>query len=157
MEKEVGALATIHALHNAGYSCGTRAAAGFLDELPGKGTSSISDAELWRRLSDFFQRRGWGKLTHRDAHKAIGLLATRDWAEADGEHGNDEASCSFTTGLLSGLLSQLAGGSMAVLEVTCRSRGDGECTFVFGSGAVIHELYGNLVDGADLEGALASL
>jgi hypothetical protein len=46
---------------------------------------------------------------------------------------------------------------VAVLEVACRSRGSDACQFVFGSEAAIHELYGRLMEDADLEAALASL
>ena len=103
-------------------------------------------------------RRGWGTLRHEQAHDAVGLLHSRDWAEPppDGPTGSD-ASCGFTTGFLSGLLSALAGGPVAVLEVSCRGRGDDACTFAFGSETAIHELYGHLLDGADMAAALAAL
>ena len=56
-----------------------------------------------------------------------------------------------------GRLSGAAGGPVAVLEVTCRTRGDDGCTFAFGSAATIHDLYGLLLEGQDLDSALASL
>lgn len=68
-----------------------------------------------------------------------------------------DASCSFSTGFLSGMLTSLAGGPIAVLEVSCRARGDGHCSFAFGNASAIHDLYGKLVEGAELSGALASL
>ena len=51
-----------------------------------------------------------------------------DWVEAEEERGED-ASCSFSAGYLSGLLTELAGGPIAVLEVACRARGDDTCSF----------------------------
>ena len=51
----------------------------------------------------------------------------------------------------------MAGGPVAVLEVTCRTRGDDACAFAFGSEGAVHELYGKLLEGADLDGALDAL
>jgi hypothetical protein len=56
---------------------------------------------------------------------------------------------------MSGLLSQIAGGPVAVLEVSCRTRGDDACRFGFGSERAITDLHGLLLDGADLDSALA--
>jgi hypothetical protein len=59
--------------------------------------------------------------------------------------------------MLSALLSEVAGGPVAVLEVTCRTKGDERCTFAFGSAPTVHDLYGLLLDGQDLDSALAAL
>jgi hypothetical protein len=59
--------------------------------------------------------------------------------------------------MLSALLSGAAGGPVAVLEVTCRTKGDDRCTFAFGSAATVHDLYGLLLEGQALEAALAAL
>ena len=48
-----------------------------------------------------------------------------------------QPSCAFTTGVLSNFLTLAAGGPVAVLEVTCSSRGDDMCGFAFGSGNTI--------------------
>ncbi len=87
----------------------------------------------------------------------MGLLSSSDWAEASVDEIDPDASCCFSTGFLSGLLSQLAGGPVAVLEVECRTRGEAACRFAFGSEGAIHDLYGHLIEGGDLDGALASL
>jgi hypothetical protein len=157
LEKEAGTLPTVHALHSAGYAAGVAAAATFAGNGGGDAASLGQDA-FWTKLSDFFAKRGWGALAHERRHKAVGLLSSADWAEAAGDGGGPEASCHFSTGFLSGLLSELAGGPVAVLEVECRMRGGGMCRFAFGSGGAIHELYGRLLDdGVDLDGALAAL
>jgi hypothetical protein len=46
---------------------------------------------------------------------------------------------------------------VAVLEVDCRARGADRCCFAFGSEVAIHDLYGHLLDGSDLDDALAAL
>ena len=156
LEKEAGALPPIHALHHAGYEAGSAAAASFSVTVGGDVTN-MGQSAFWARLSEFFSRRGWGMLEQSGEHAGIAFLSSPDWAEASPDAREPEASCCFTTGFLSGLLSELAGGPVAVLEVDCRARGDEQCCFAFGSEVAIHDLYGHLLDGTDLEGALAAL
>lgn len=153
--REVGALPAIHALHAAGYASGAAAAPG-LRGASGDELASMSSDVFWARFAAHLARRGWGRLEHREAHEAVGILESSDWVEAD-EEGDEDASCSFSAGYLSGLLTELAGGPVAVLEVACRGRGDAACRFAFGSETAVHELYGELLEGADLDGALAAL
>jgi len=156
LEREAGTLPTVHALHHAGYASGVAAA----PSLAGNGESdhgALGQEAFWSRFSDFFDKRGWGKIRHEQRHRAVGILSSTDWAEASATEGGPEASCHFTTGFLSGILSELAGGPVAVLEVGCRMRGEGTCQFAFGSEGAIHQLYGRLLDDADLDGALAAL
>ena len=158
LQKDVGPLPVIHALHAAGYASGEtlwesiRRAA-----TPGMGLADVDEATFWARLSAALAKRGWGTLTHRPGHAGVGLLASADWAEAAGGNGERQPSCAFSSGMLAGLLTAAAGGPIAVLEVSCRTRGDDRCTFAFGSAATVHDLYGLILDGQDLESALASL
>lgn len=151
LSAEAGTLPAIHALHNAGYASGTAAAAAFGDDA-----LQLSEEAFWSHFASFFSRRGWGTLTHHAAHEAVGLLTSTDWAEAD-QGWDEDASCTFATGFLSGLLSAVTGGPVAVLEVRCRARGDDACSFAFGNAEAIHQVYGRLVEGADLSGVLATL
>lgn len=155
---EAGPLPTIHALHAAGYAAGTEAAAAFpMDSEEDIG--AIPADAFWERVTAFFSRRGWGVLSLDSSSEAVGMLTSEDWVESggSGELPGDEASCSFSAGFLSGFLSRLSGGRMAVLEVACRGRGDGRCSFAFGSESVIHQLYGHLLEGSELPQALARL
>ena len=151
-----GRLATIHALHAAGYDAGTDAVSGFAD-VAEDGPAAMGEDDFWARLQAFFGRRGWGSMNHAPANDAVGVLSSSDWVEASPDEPDPEASCSFTTGFLCGFLSEVADGPVAVLEVTCRTRGDEACAFAFGSEGAVHELYGKLLDGADLDGALDAL
>lgn len=155
LESEVGPLAAVHALHTAGYSAGVAAAAA-LGASPEEAVLDLPQEVFWDRLRAYFGRRGWGVVAHEDAHEAVGLLTSPDWAEGSGP-GGEQASCSYTTGFLSGLLSATAGGPIAVLEVRCRGRGEGACCFAFGNAQAIHELYGKILHGSDVPRALASL
>jgi predicted hydrocarbon binding protein len=161
LRKELGSgtspLAAIHALHAAGHTSGTDAAEAFLASA-GVEVSRLSTDAFWKAVEGFLARRGWGSLRHVDRHEGVGFLVSGDWAEArHAPEDSEEAACSFSNGFLSGFLTRLANGPVAVLEVTCRGRGDESCTFAFGSGDAIHELYGQLLEGEDLDNALAAL
>ena len=156
LQQDVGPLPAIHALHTAGFSTG-EALWEALRRGPGRELSELDEAGFWTRLATALGKRGWGTLTHRAAHPGVGLLASPDWAEALGGSGERQPSCTFSSGMLSALLTGAAGGPIAVLEVTCRTRGDAACTFAFGSSATVHDLYGLILDGLDLETALAEL
>ena len=146
----------IHALHAAGYESG-QALWDSLRRGPGRELAAGDEATFWTRLAGALSRRGWGSLTHDSPHPGVGLLASADWAEAQAGAGERQPSCTVSAGMLSALLSGAAGGPVAVLEVTCRTRGDQRCTFAFGSSATVHDLYGLLLDGQDLHTALAAL
>jgi len=156
LEKEVGMLPTVRALHHAGYHSGLVAAAS-VNQAAGGDSFGLAQDRFWTRLSTYFSKRGWGTLQHQSPHAGVGILTSADWAEATTDDIQPDAGCSFSAGFLSGLLSQLAGGPVAVLEVDCRTRGGDSCDFAFGSETAIHDLYGHLLDGADLDSALAAL
>lgn len=154
LRSQAGPLAAIHGLHAAGYGAGEALYEGFTQSR-GEGEEEAAEA-FWRSLSSFLERRGWGSLRHRGTHEAVGLLASSDWAEAEGAR-SAQPSCAFSVGMLSHLLTRVAGEPIGVLEVGCRASGADECTFAFGSEAAIHDLYGRLLEGTTVESALASL
>lgn len=156
LRSEAGPLPTVHALHAAGYATGEAMAEVFVDGLS-RPLDEIPTPEFWHALSGFWKQRGWGTLTHRDVHPGVGLLRSEDWGEVGEVGAESQPSCAFTSGMLASLLGRTADGPVAVLEVTCRSRGDDACVFAFGSETTVHELYGTLLDGATLEDALDGL
>jgi hypothetical protein len=156
LDEEVGTLETVRAMQHAGYTAGLEAALS-LNRESGGDAFVLTAPVFWAHLSEYFQKRGWGSLAHFDIHAGIGVLSSPDWAEALPGTRRSNAGCGVSAGFLSGLLSQLAGGAVAVLEARCRSRGDGKCDFAFGSETAIHELYGHMLEGADLEQALQAL
>lgn len=155
-EKEAGTPQTVRALHYAGYHAGLAAAAS-VDSEAGGHAFGLTQNAFWDQLSGYFAKRGWGQIAHRAAHPSVGLLSSADWAEARTDGQRADGSCSFSAGFLSGMLSELAGGPVAVLEVSCRSRGGASCEFAFGSETAIHDLYGRLLDGDDLDRALGAI
>lgn len=156
LRSEVGPLGAVHALHAAGFETGRALSTDLLSVLGGE-LGKVDVPDFWERFREFWVTRGWGRLDHHDPHPAVGLLTSVDWAESDEEGREAQPSCSFTAGLLAGVLGAIAGGPVAVLEVRCRSRGDSECAFAFGGEAAVHDLYGALLEGADFAGAVATL
>jgi predicted hydrocarbon binding protein len=155
LEAQAGPLEAIHALHAAGYASGAHLHDAFKSVVKESGPES-SEREFWNALSRFLERRGWGTLTHDLRHPGVGLLTANDWAEAEGRS-ESQPTCSFSVGMLSRLLTGVAGSPVAVLEVGCRSRGDSTCQFAFGAPGTMHDLYGQLLDGVGIDGALARL
>lgn len=154
--RESGPLASVQALQTAGYETGER----LFERLADRLDESVGDAlldDFWSTVADFFRDRGWGSLSFERPHDGVGVLRSEDWIEADGPTTERQASCSFSSGLLSGLLSRVAGDAVAVLQIGCRGRGDDHCAFAFGSEATMHELYGALLDEGDVDDALARL
>ncbi|HKK93385.1 MAG TPA: 4-vinyl reductase [Longimicrobiales bacterium] len=155
LRDEAGPVATVNALHAAGFRSGDAvwqsfAGAGDLD------VETLSGDEFWTRLSDWFSRRGWGSFEFEPIHPGIGRLASRDWVEAEG--GDErQPSCSFTAGLMSKILTRTGGGDIAVIETACRARGDAECHWAFGSEDTVHQVYGSLLEGRSFEDALREL
>lgn len=156
LRREAGPLATTHALHSAGYDAGTTLHALFEASVNGS-SGTLGEEAFWDELRTFLFRRGWGTLRHERSHPAVGFMSSGDWAEADAALEEKQPSCAFTSGMIASILGQVAGGPIAVLEVECRSRGDEECRFAIGSEAAVHELYGKLLEGADLETSLREL
>lgn len=155
LRDEAGPVATVNALHAAGF----RSGAAVWQSLSSGGDAeveSLSGGEFWTRLDDWFTRRGWGSLAFEPIHPGVGRLASGDWAEAEG--GDErQPSCSFTTGLLSRILTAAGGGDVAVVETACRTRGDRECHWAFGSEDTVHRLYRSLLEGRSFEDALREI
>jgi predicted hydrocarbon binding protein len=156
LEKEAGTLPAVKSLHHAGYEVGTEAAVGFAGG-DGDRATELSRTAFWHRMERFFRSKGWGSVQHEDAHPGVGILTSSDWVESASQEIDPEGTCSFSTGFLAGLLSAITDRPIAVLEVTCRTRGDDACRFAFGSEVVVHELYGRMLEGSDLRGALTEI
>lgn len=154
--RESGPLASVQAMQTAGYETGEilfeRLTERFDDTV-----GEVDPDDFWTEVADFFRERGWGSLSFDQPHDGVGVLRSEDWIEADGPTTEGQASCSFSSGLLSGLLTRVAGDAVAVLQIGCRGQGDDHCAFAFGSEATMHDLYSAFLDEADVDEALARL
>lgn len=157
LHEKAGALSAVHALRSAGYEVGLTLADTFAREVQGGDPTSLDRSIYFKRLSRFFEARGWGQLHHSAPHPGVGLVSSEDWAEATPDGDEDQPSCAFSSGMLAALLTRTAGAPVAVLQVGCRSRGDESCSFAFGSEAAVEGLYRLLAEDHDLDTALAEL
>lgn len=156
LRAELDEAASVSALQRAGFEAGNALYARF--ETAHEGVRvRLDTADLWQRVSHFFDELGWGALAFDDAHPGVGLLRSADWTEAAPSHPVNRPSCAFSAGMLSQFLSRLAGAPVAVLEVECRSCGDSACSFAFGSEATIQAVHQQMRDGHLFTEALAAL
>lgn len=151
----VGESAGVAALHAAGFASGESLFEMFsrTDDGP---PSALGTRAFWAKVARFFGERGWGRLDAESPHPGVAFLVSDDWAEADSS-GDEHSTCAFTSGALSYLLTETAGAPVAVLETSCRARGDDRCEFAIGSERNIHTLYTRLVEGHPLSEALARI
>ena len=64
--------------------------------------SGVAPEDFWEAAARFFDERGWGSLTFRDLHPALGALELADWVEA--EAGGGPRGCHLSTGLFTALV-----------------------------------------------------
>ncbi len=143
-------------LRQAGEATGESALSQFADSA-GSDPTRLDRDGFWTRLGSYFEAQGWGDLKQVRVHPGLGLMRSAAWAESEPEGDAGEASCAFTAGMLSGILSRVAEAPISVLEVRCRTRGDSDCSFVFGSDQAVRRLEGLLEETESLEAALERL
>ena len=152
---EVGADAAARALEEAGCAAGRALHPALLPD--GGDAPELPLADLVDRLDRLMASRGWGRLRHVDAHPGAGELVADAWMEADPSGDAARPTCFFTTGLLAGLLSGVAGAEVSVLEVGCRSAGSQRCRFLFGAPDTLSAVHERMAEGRDADAALAAL
>jgi predicted hydrocarbon binding protein len=97
-------------------------------------------------LSDFFAASGWGRLTVAPVGGAALAFDSADWIEA--EPGSAQTPmCFLSSGMLADLMTRVSGEPVAVMEVECRSKGDGMCRFLSASPATLQEVYEKMTTG----------
>lgn len=100
-----------------------------------KSARELPTSVFWKRISELFATRGWGRIQHADAGPGLGELHSTDWIEAD--RAGSGGRCGFTAGLLRGLLEEVSGAELEVEETECRAAGGSACRFVFGTRAAV--------------------
>ena len=106
-------------------------------------------------LGEFFAEQGWGKLNVMPLGDAVLALDSSDWAEALDEPGGEYPSCHLSCGLLADFLGRVSQGSVAVMEVECRSRGDERCRFLAGAPESLSVIYDRMAQGTGYLEALS--
>lgn len=142
----------IGALREAGRVAGEAV----LDRL-GSQAGSAAAGEFWSVLEKEFLDLGLGPLEYRVRGPALGELRLGALPEATGggERDREGSGCPFSTGLLGGILSGVAGEPVPVLELECRAGGADACRFLVGPEERLAEVREALAEGASPDEALA--
>jgi len=150
LERDTGVQAAAY-LQEAGFAGGEELYAGYGAWLGSRfgvnDPAALDAARLGEVLSSFFSETGWGSLTVRPLGTAVLALDSSEWAEASDQGGAVYPSCHLSCGLLADFLGRMSGGTMAVMEVECRSRGDDRCRFLAGSPDTMATLYERMAQG----------
>lgn len=147
-------------LQEAGFSCGDQVYEAFAQWLASntdvtKPEALAADA-LGEVMSQFFETQGWGSLALERLGPAALSLTAPEWAESTGDRDADIPSCHVTTGMMAAFLGRLADDVVAVMEVECRSRGDGGCRFLIGAPETLQVVFEGMSDGTDYEAVLTA-
>jgi predicted hydrocarbon binding protein len=145
-------------LQETGYGAGDEFYSGFIRWLPSyagvQDPSELDASRLGDVLSGFFQSLGWGSLTLESLGGAGFTVDSTDWAEAEPGINAPAPGCYFSSGFLSNMLSKLAGGEVAVMEVECRSCNDARCRFLAGSPQTLQTVFEAMTAGKDYRQAM---
>ncbi len=157
LERETGLQSAAY-LQEAGFAGGEEVYSAFADWLNkthGIDRASGLDIEhLAAVLSDFFQAFGWGTLATEPLGDAVMAIDSGDWSEALPGGAAMYPSCHFSSGLFADFFSRLSNGSVGVMEVECRTRGDARCRFLAGAPETLHVVYERMTHGLSYAQAL---
>ena len=145
-------------LQEAGYAGGDAVWQAFKRWLADQTSTEAVDLDVpsfQRYASEFFAEAGWGHLTIGSIGDAVATIDTADWGEADPDAAADQPCCHLTTGMFADLFGRVAGHTVAVLEVECRSAGASHCRFLVGSQPVMEQVYDAVGRGERYETAVA--
>ena len=118
--------------------------------------ADLDSRYLSEALSAFFAELGWGSVSVAPVGASALAIDSADWAEAQSEAKGEYPSCYLTCGLLADFLGRISEGLVAVMEVECRSRGDGRCRFLAGSPDTLGTLYDRMAQGMSYDAALGA-
>ncbi|MFN8580785.1 MAG: 4-vinyl reductase [Gemmatimonadaceae bacterium] len=87
----------------------------------------------------------------------MATLDSTDWGEADPDAQLEHPGCHLTTGMFADLFGRVAGATVAVLEVECRSSGAPRCRFLVANPELLEQVYEGMSNGATHEEAIATV
>jgi predicted hydrocarbon binding protein len=149
LERDHG-LATAAYLQEAGFAAGEDTYQAFAEWLEATRNTRPEDLDaefLGEVASAFFEEHGWGSLGVNPLATGILAIDSTNWVEASPEAGAQYPSCHLSSGLLADFFGRLAGETVAVMEVECRSRGDDMCRFLVGSPETLAAVYERMSGG----------
>lgn len=157
LERDTGVQAATY-LQEAGFAGGEELFGVYSEWLSKNyGVERPADLEAERLgdvLSRFFAETGWGSVTVTAVGEAALAIDSTDWAEATDLGDSSYPSCHLSCGLLADFLGRMAGQTVAVMEVECRSRSDSRCRFMAGAPDTLGTLYDRMAQGMNYRDAL---
>jgi predicted hydrocarbon binding protein len=159
LTRDTGASAAGY-LQEAGYAGGQALFDAFGRWLAARGRGApetLSIDAFQRESAEFFRQAGWGSLELGAMEDAVATLDSSDWGEADPNVGAELPSCHLSAGMFADFFGRLADAPLAVMEVECRSRGDGRCRFLLGSTDVMQRVYEGMAGGEEYGEAVKGL
>ena len=157
--RDAGASAATY-LQEAGYAGGDPLFASFSAWLRGRGSDDPAELDLpafEAAATEYFRAAGWGSLSVGPLGEAVAALDSDDWGEADPASALTQPGCHLTTGMFASFFGKIAEAPLAVLEVECRSMGDGRCRFLVGNAQVMEQVYLRLENGLAYTEAVAEI
>lgn len=143
-------------LQEAGYAGGDAMWQAFRLWLADRTSVEAVDLEVGafqQHVSAFFAEAGWGHVSIGSLGEAVATIDSEDWGEADAAANLEQPSCHLTTGMFADLFGRVAGHTVAVLEVECRSAGAPRCRFLVGSQETMEQIYDGMGRGQSYEEA----
>lgn len=143
------------ALQEAGYAGGPAVYAAFQAWLRARGESAAEELPASRfpeLATAFFRDAGWGSLSIASVG-SVAAADSDDWSESDPDHPLDFPGCYYTAGVFAHFFGELAGETVGVMEVECRSAGASRCRFLLAPPDALQQVYDRMVAGASYEEA----
>lgn len=119
--------------------------------------AAMAYASFQGALARFFAEAGWGRVTLTPIGDSAIALDSGDWSESDPAAQMPYPSCYYSAGMLADVLGRVADGTLACLEVECRSAGAERCRFLLGSPEVLGHVHQRLTEGVGYEDALREI
>lgn len=141
----------VSALREAGRAAGEDVLEGVAED-----PEETPPGAFWEAVGQEFVDLGLGPLSYRVRNGGLAEVRLEGVPEADGARGEPRrlSGCPFSTGLLDGLLSAVAGEPVSVLEVECRAGGAAFCRFLVGSEARLSTVRDRMASGEPLRAVL---
>jgi predicted hydrocarbon binding protein len=158
LERDAGLQAASY-LQDAGFAGGEALADAFrawlADRYGVEQPRDLDAGHFGSTLSQFLSELGWGTVTVGPLGSAALAIDSSDWAEAQDDPSGEYPCCHLSCGLLADFLGRISDGTVAVMEVECRSRGDARCRFLAGSPETLAALYERMAQGLSYTEALS--
>lgn len=141
----------VSALREAGRVAGEA----LLESMDGD-PAGVAPEAFWESVGQEFVDLGLGPVSYRLRNRGVAEVRLEAAPEADGARGEPRrmSGCPFSTGLLGGLLTGVAGESVSVFEVECRAGGAAFCRFLVGSEARLSAVRDRMASGEPLGAVL---